>query len=334
MKVPSFARWARGRLRGAAIVAAISAAVMAPASGADAEVATLRTMSAFNKGSAVTHTFEKFIEAINSDADAPVRFKYIGGPEAMPPFQLGNAVRTGVVDVAFVSGAFYANAMPAADALKLTRYSPTELRGMGRWEDLQAIWREKMGVHYLAFTNYGVAFHLYTNKPIKAADLSGLRLRTTPVYQAFFQELGATVMQMPPGEVFTALERGVVDGYGWAMQGLFDLGWHTQTKHRVDPGFYQVEVGVLVNQKTWERLTQKQRDYLTEKAVWLESLNALNPEINEREAKRQAEAGVQIIDLTGAEREKFLRTAYQAAWDSLYKQDRQTAERIRTLIDR
>ncbi len=45
-------------------------------------------------------------------------------------------------------------------------------------------------------------------------------------------------MQTAPGEVYTALERGVVDGYGWPITGIFDLGWHEKTKYRVDPGFY------------------------------------------------------------------------------------------------
>lgn len=41
--------------------------------------------------------------------------------------------------------------------------------------------------------------------------------------------LGATVVQTAPGEVYTALERGVVDGYGWSITGIFDLGWHEKT---------------------------------------------------------------------------------------------------------
>ena len=50
--------------------------------------------------------------------------------------------------------------------------------------------------------------------------------------------LGANVVTTPPGEVYTALERGVVDGYGWPILGIFDLGWQEKTKYRVDPGFY------------------------------------------------------------------------------------------------
>ena len=56
---------------------------------------------------------------MNADGKGVVRINYIGGPRAMPPFEVGNAVRTKVVDIANVTGAFYTNLMPEADALKL-----------------------------------------------------------------------------------------------------------------------------------------------------------------------------------------------------------------------
>ena len=56
---------------------------------------------------------------------------------------------------------------------------------------------------------------VFSTKDITSVnDLKGMKLRInpTPVYRDFFQALGATVVQTPPGEVYTSLERGVVDG--------------------------------------------------------------------------------------------------------------------------
>jgi hypothetical protein len=44
----------------------------------------------------------------------------------------------------------------------------------------------------------------------------------------------------------------VVDGYGWPVTGIFDLGWEKVTKYRLEPAFYSVEVNVLVNLDTWK----------------------------------------------------------------------------------
>jgi hypothetical protein len=49
---------------------------------------------------------------VNADGKGVVKINYIGGPRAMPPFEVGNAVRSKVVDIANVPGAFYTNLMP------------------------------------------------------------------------------------------------------------------------------------------------------------------------------------------------------------------------------
>jgi TRAP-type mannitol/chloroaromatic compound transport system substrate-binding protein len=113
-----------------------------------------------------------------------------------------------------------------------------ELRKNGGYDAMAALYAQKMNAIFLARLVDNNPFHLYLNKPIEKADLTGLKLRITPVYRDFFQALGATVVQTAPGEVYTALERGVVDGYGWPITGVFDLGWNEKTKYRVDPGFY------------------------------------------------------------------------------------------------
>src|SRR5260370_23639786 len=95
-------------------------------------------------------------------------------------------------------------------------------------------------------------FHLYLTKKIDKPDLTGLKIRITPVYRDFFQALGATVVQTAPGEVYTALERGVVDGYGWPITGILDLGWNEKTKHRVHPGLHTAAVPGLVHKNTWD----------------------------------------------------------------------------------
>src|SRR2546422_11081485 len=71
-----------------------------------------------------------------------------------------------------------------------------------------------------------------------------MKIRITPVYREFFQSMNAQVMTTAPGEVYTALERGVIDGYGWPIHALFDLNWQEKTKFRVDPGFYNAEVSL------------------------------------------------------------------------------------------
>src|SRR5213080_2430755 len=174
------------------------------------------------------------------------------------------------------------------------------------------LYAEKMNAIFLARHSDNNPFHIYLTKPIEKADLTGLKIRITPVYRDFFQALGATVVQTAPGEVYTALERGVVDGYGWPITGIFDLGWNEKTKYRVDPGFYTAEVSVLVNKATWDKLSDAQKEVLRKAGAEGEAVAVGDFEKeNAAETKRQADGGIQTIKLEGAVGKEYYDKAYE-----------------------
>ena len=313
------------------LAAAIVAATVAHAAPVLAQEVTLRAVSAFAEGTQFSKNFERFIEKVNKDGKGVVQINYIGGPRAVPPFEVGNAVRTKVVDMANVTGAFYTNLMPEADGFKLIGKPMSEQRKNGTWAYINELHNKKLNSHYLARQFHNVPFHIYLNKKIDKLDFSGLKIRVTPVYRDIVQALGGTPVNTAPGEVFTALERGVVDGYGWPVSGIFDLGWDKVTKFRMDPGFYSVEVNVLVNQDVWNGLNDAQRKVLNDAALWLEGLDSENVAANKAEIDRQTKAGIEPIIFSPAESKKFLDQANSVAWDSVIKRAADTAPRLRDL---
>lgn len=297
---------------------------------AQAQEVTLKAVTAFAEKTTYSRGFERFIDRVNAAGKGVVQINYIGGPKAMPPFEVGNALKNGVVDIANSTGAFYTNVMPEADAWKLTERSMTELRKNGGFDYMAKIYADKMNAIFLARHADNNPFHLYLNKPITGPDLTGLKLRITPVYRDFFQALGATVVQTAPGEVYTALERGVVDGYGWPITGVFDLGWQEKTKYRVDPGFYTSEVSILVNKTAWDKLTDAQRAVLRKAGEETEAeAVAFFQEENAKETKRQADAGIQTIKLDGAAGKAFRDKAYEAGWKGIIDKSPETGPKLR-----
>ncbi len=300
---------------------------------ASAREVTLRAVSAFQEGTAFAKPFEAFIKKVNAEGKGLVKINYIGGPKAMPPFEVGNAVKNGVVDIANVTGAFYTNLMPAADALKLSELTIQEQRKSGAWAYINKLHNEKLNAYYLARTGDGVPFHLYLNKPISKPSLHDYTIRVTPVYRAFFTTLGANLVQTAPGEVYTALERGVIDGYGWPILGIFDLGWQEKTKYRVDPGFYAVDVNFLVNLDTWnKKLNDKQRALLQRIAIEIEATNADNEALGVAAKKAQAAAGIKTISFEGPDRKVWLDTARESGWAYVEGVAPQQAVELRKLL--
>jgi TRAP-type C4-dicarboxylate transport system substrate-binding protein len=296
-----------------------AAPLVTGAVAAHAQGTQLRAVSAFAENTEYVRKLETFIKGVNADAKGSLSITFIGGPKAMPPFEVGNAVRTGVVDIGMSTGAFYTTIMPEADALKLTQIPAAELRKNGAYDLINKIWNEKANMQYVGRVIDFTPFHLYLTKKIDKPDLTGLKIRVTPVYRDFFQALNATVVTTAPGEVYTALERGVVDGYGWPIQGIFDMKWEEKTKYRVDPGFYNAEVSLVMNLDKWKGLTQAQRTLLNKHAIAMEQQAVSWKKLNDEDTKRQAQVGVQTITFDAATARQYYDKAYEVGWASAIK---------------
>jgi len=294
----------------------------------------LRAVSAFAAGTAFSKPFERFVQKVNEDGKGLIRIRILGGPETMPPFELGNAVASGVVDIANIPGAFYLNRMPSADALRLSEIPIHEQRQNGAWEYINSLHNKKMNAWYLARTADEQPYHLYLTRKIDKPDLDRLVIRVSPTYMSFFRALNASVVQTPPGEVYTALERGVVQGYGWPLHGVIDLGWHEVTKYRVDPGFYRVDVNALVNLDRWNGLSQEQRDLLSKTALWLEqNQHEEMPELNRKELELQKQAGIETLTFSAEDEKRWSDTALRTGWEQLAAQaPAEEVERLRALL--
>jgi len=303
------------------------------AAPAQAQEVTLRAVTAFAEKTTYSRGFETFVERVNEAGKGVIRINYIGGPKAMPPFEVGNALKNGVVEIANVTGAFYTNLLPEADAWKLTQRPMAELRKNGGYDYMATLYAQKMNAILLARLVDDNPFHLYLNKRIASPDLKGLKLRITPVYRDFFQALGGTVVQTAPGEVYTALERGVVDGYGWPITGIFDLGWNERTKYRVDPGFYSAEVSILVNKTVWDGLTPAQQAVLRKAADQGEAEAAPTfAKDNAAETERQTRAGIEAITFDAAGSKHYLDVAYEAGWAGVIRQSPEHGPKLQTLF--
>ena len=302
----------------------------AAAMPAAAQETTLNAVVFVPRNTTFGEIFVRFVDETNKQGKGLVQIKLIGGPDAIPTFEQGNALRNGVVDMVSLPPTFYTNVCPECDAQILTPQHTPQLKKTPFWTALQKYTNQKLNAQLVSAYGDGIGFHIWTTKPPVGGQLKGMRLRTTPNYTPLFTALGVSLVQTAPGEVLTALERGVVDGYGWPAIGMFDLGWGAHTKYRLDPGFYNVVVNVLVNLDKWKALRAEQRAFLARMGDWLEAENVRW--VTERKAaddKKIKEAGIQIIDLGAAHR----KLAYDSYWEALAKRAPEPIKELRAASD-
>lgn len=311
---------------------AIALLALLAATPAMAEEVTLRAVNAFQGGTYFAKDFEAFVEKVNAEGKGLVQINLVGGPEAIPTMEQGAALASGVVDLANTTAAYTASIVPEVLAYNYTTLPFSELRANGTVAYMNEIMAPKK-LMYFARTGDLIHYHIYLTQPIDKPDLTGLKIRIAPIFRSFFQALGADVVQTAPGEVYTALERGVVDGYGWPFLGIFDMGWQDVTKYRVDPGFYMLELGIQFNTDSWGKLDDEQKAFLEKQRDWLEERVVANSlAAAEVDLKRQDEAGIKAITFPEAETAAYLKLSQDAAWDGIIAASPEHGPKLRAMM--
>ena len=282
----------------------------------------------------------KFLEIVkrNVNARAPgqLEIKYVGGPEVIPNREQVEALRRGLVGMVFTTTGYYVSAVPVVDGLNLSDLQPWEERESGVNAFLNKIHNQRIKAEYLGRLGVGLPFMLFLNKPIsKVTDLKGMKIRCSPTHTAFLKKIGAQPVVIPPPDVYTALERGVVDGFIWVAGLIRDWGWDKVVKYRVEPGFYTATNVVLINKKVWDGLPSNLRKILLDSEIEAEKAAV------ERAKKHLAlqnslmeKAGMKVIKLPPVEGQKLRKAAYDALWNIIIKKSGEQGRELRKMISR
>ncbi len=312
---------------------ALAGLAAAFAGGAFAQEITIKAVSSFAEGTKDSLGFEALIAEINKRGAGKVKVQYLGGaPKIMNPFEVVKNLKDGVVDMANANSAFFTNVMPEADAFKLAEFGIADLRKNGAWDYMNKLLNEKANAYFLGNTLDFISFNIYLNKPIEKADLKGLKIRVTPIYRAMVEALGGTAINSPPAEVYTLMERGTVDGYGWPTSGIFDYSWEKVTKYRVEPSFYSAALHALVNLAVWNKLGVERQKIMQEAMAVVEARAGERLTLDDAERKRQEAAGIKAIQLPPAEAKKWSDTAKEAGWAAVIKTSPETGARLKELL--
>ena len=323
-------------IRKALIAGACALSVLAGAGQALAQDVTLKTAFFISPGdSAFRLAFDAFFKEFNEKGKAKgIQLATAVGPEAIPGFQMPNALRNGIVDLIGVPPSYMSGLVPGIEGLSQATTPIAEQRKNGTYEIIRDIMRQRANAFLVAQYGDNAEFKLFMNKPITSvADLKGLRIRSTNTYKAFLDAAGAIPVNTGRGEVYTALERGVVDGYINLSTELKPLGWHKVTKFRVEPSFYWGTVILAMNNRTWERLSTDQKKFVEEMGLAMEGRITHSIGADEIQANKDVEAeGVKTIVLSPAEGQKLRKMAYDATWDAIVAKSPDVGGQMRKLL--
>ena len=299
---------------------------------AQSDPVTLTTVLAWGEGQLLDAGYLMFLEELQ--AEAPwITVDIRGGPEAIPPIEIPGAVSDGTIDMGSIPSAWAEGLVPSVFGNLLSPGTPWEEREAGVYDFFQERHAD-VNLHYFGQTYHVVPARFFLNTSIDSADFTGLQIRVTPAYDAVVTELGGTSVFISPGETYSALERGVVDGLGWTSQGFDALGFDEVVSYELDEDFFTGAQILYINLETWNSLDATTQEVMTRVMEDTERLIAdfYADQIDE-ESQRRRDAGIELITLSDEESQKFQDAAYSAGWAKMMEIDPNAAEELMSLYD-
>jgi len=210
---------------------------------------------------------------IKSASNGEIIIKYYEPGKLIPPFEILSAVSSGKVNAGFGSGAYWQGKIPEAALFSAVPFGPEA--------DEYLVWLfhgNGMKLYQEMYDNAGFNVKVlpcaiispetsgWFKKPIQSIeDLKGLKMRFFGLGGKVMQKLGVAVSLLPAGEIFQALEKGVIDATEFSFPAIDQkLGFYKIVKYNYYPGWHQQAtlLEMLINKDTWNSMSKNQQALL------------------------------------------------------------------------
>ena len=308
-------------------VAALLAAVLSAGAPVTAGEVKLKAITAWPKNfPLVSLGFERFRKAANELGKGEFKITTIGGPEIAKAPAQPEGFKAGLYDLMFTAASYHRGIIPEVDAFSGTDVRPWVARAKGGLAALNEAVSKRINGQIISHTATSVRFVLYLRKAPKRTaiggiDLTGLKMRSVPIYNSFLQGLGATTVTVHVPEIYNALERGLVDGFAFPELWTRKFGWAKFIKYRVYPQFYQLEPVVFMNNDSMKKLSKKGQDLMVQAGAQFEiAEDSFWPPLIAKERKILAEKyGQKEIHVTGKAAKEYIDLANRVPQERLAK---------------
>jgi TRAP-type C4-dicarboxylate transport system substrate-binding protein len=243
-------------------------------SGGAAAQQELRLLNAFDQRYPPTKILvQKYADTVAAKTGNKVKFR-ISGPEVVNAFQQFQPASSGAFDVFFTVQPYHVGTTSVSFGIYAIDPDPKKFREAGVFDYLAKEY-ERFNLKLLAIIpgqKAGTgAYQVVLREPVGPdGDLKGRRLRGNPLFLAFIQSLGGSMLNLQIGEVYPAIQKGTIDGATGPITGAPDLKWHEVAKYAVRPSFGYIYQFFFVHQGTFAKLAPDVQKVMVDEAAALE----------------------------------------------------------------
>jgi TRAP-type mannitol/chloroaromatic compound transport system substrate-binding protein len=288
---------------------AVAAAASFPTPSIAQGVKELRMVTSWPKGYPGQGTSAiRLAERIGLGTEGKVTVKVFAAGELVPPFEVFDAVANGTADMYHSAEYYWQGKSKAFNFFCTVPFGLTanEFNAWIYFGGGQQLWDElsgQFGIKALLAGNTGVQMGGWYRKEINTIDdFKGLKFRMPGLGGQVLQKLGATVINLPGGEIFAALQSGAIDGTEWVGPwNDLAFGFFKVAKNYYWPGFHEPGTSLAVGfgSKVWSGLSKEHQ------AVMQAACSAENDHLLAEFNARNGEALDTLVNKHGVQLKRF-----------------------------
>ena len=263
-------------------VAAIGLAIATSSSSAT-ELKMLTAWGANHSGTA--NMAYGYIKLVDDMSGGKISIKP-SGPEVVPGGKQLQPVASGVFDLIYTHGLYHTGTTGIGAAIDAVNGDIEKRRTSGIWEWVDKHYQETQNLKILSIPTATTGFRFFLKRDMDPAKkLDGTKIRALPSYNKIVASLGGTAVVIPFGELYSAAEKGVIDGLVWPSVGAVGFKFHEVAPYLAEPAFGTVSYLIMMNLDKWNSLDAETQTILLKAGHKLEQdtvgvFNALLEEEN------------------------------------------------------
>ena len=271
--------------------------------------------------------------AKNVDQATKGRIKFIrSGPETVPPFEQLQPVVAGAFQLLFTHGIYHYGTTGISVGLDAIGGTIEQRRASGVFELLDQQY-QKMGLKVIAVALSAKTGYTFQLKSAVGpdGDFKGRKVRGTPAYHPVIRYLNGAPVVLPIPEVYSALEKGVIDGAASPVVGLLGVKWYEVAKFVSEPSFGYTHQLFLMNLGTWNKFSDADKKLLLAEGRKMEQVwYAEYDKLAANEIKQLVSRGVTMSKLA-ASKAKLDATWSEGLWGLAIKKSPTEAKALHAL---
>ncbi len=233
------------------------------APAAKVEPVVFKTVTFLPTNQSRVEFYREFTRRVATATNGELTIQIIGGPEVVSLFDMGTAIKNGVIDGAWLYTPAYSGLAMAPSLLKWSRMNAQEERSSGFIDALQEV-HAPVGLFYLGrgtATPPGGIMNLFLKKSAHyLKELKGVKVAVTFDIPNAAKTLGMVPVFVQASDCYTALERGMVDAYSFPLDETLDYSLYEQVKYVVDAPYQADTVSTIFNLSRWNKLPKRVQD--------------------------------------------------------------------------